>query len=158
MGDGLPGHHATRGRSACCDWKTHVPPLRNVLVAQKTHCPSPLRVKRRNTHCEQMFSASPPEADIRRAGSDVRVVQPIPDIQVHAAACAQMAQPKAGKMAKVTLGRRFRRGHAWQAIFTKLTEGCDHVTGQASFEAETHSQSRRREGARCRWTEFFAGG
>jgi hypothetical protein len=41
--------------------------------------------------------------------------------------------------------------------FTRTYGGCDHVTGQASFEAETHNQSRRREGAGCRRTEFFAG-
>jgi hypothetical protein len=35
--------------------------------------------------------------------------------------------------------------------------GCDHATGQASFEAETHNQSRHREGARCRRTGSFAG-
>jgi hypothetical protein len=42
--------------------------------------------------------------------------------------------------------------------FTRTYGGCDHATGQASFEAETHNQSRRREGAGCRRTEFFAGG
>jgi hypothetical protein len=36
--------------------------------------------------------------------------------------------------------------------------GCDHAAGQASFEAETHNQSPRREGARCRRTGSFAGG
>jgi hypothetical protein len=41
--------------------------------------------------------------------------------------------------------------------FTRTYGGCDHVTGQASFEAETHNQSRRRENAGCRRTEFFAG-
>jgi hypothetical protein len=28
----------------------------------------------------------------------------------------------------------------------ELTEDADHATGQASFEAETHNQSRRRDG------------
>jgi hypothetical protein len=42
--------------------------------------------------------------------------------------------------------------------FTRTYGGCDHATGQASFEAETQNQSRRREGAGCRRTEFFAGG
>jgi hypothetical protein len=42
--------------------------------------------------------------------------------------------------------------------FTRTYGGCDHATGQASFEAETHNQSRRRESAGCRRTEFFAGG
>src|SRR5450755_4703787 len=31
--------------------------------------------------------------------------------------------------------------------FTRTYGGSDHVTGQADFEAETHNQSRRREGA-----------
>jgi hypothetical protein len=42
--------------------------------------------------------------------------------------------------------------------FTGTYGGSDHVMGQASFEAETHNQSRRREGAGCRRTKFFAGG
>jgi hypothetical protein len=43
------------------------------------------------------------------------------------------------------------------SIFTSTYGGCDHATGQASFEAETHNQSRRREGAGRR-TGSFAGG
>jgi hypothetical protein len=42
-----------------------------------------------------------------------------------------------------------------QSVFTRTYGGCDHATGQASFEAETHNQSRRREGARCRRTGVF---
>src|SRR6202021_2391928 len=42
--------------------------------------------------------------------------------------------------------------------FTRTYGGSDHVTGQASFEAETHNQSRRRKGAGRPRTEFFAGG
>src|SRR5262249_11542395 len=42
--------------------------------------------------------------------------------------------------------------------FTKSYGGCDHATGQASFEAETRNQSRCREGAGRRGIEFFTGG
>jgi hypothetical protein len=45
-----------------------------------------------------------------------------------------------------------------RSVFTRTYGGCAHATGQTSFEAETHNQSRRREGAGCRRTEFFAGG
>ena len=41
---------------------------------------------------------------------------------------------------------------------TELTEDADHATGQASFEAEKHNQSRRRDGAGCHRTGFFAAG
>ena len=44
------------------------------------------------------------------------------------------------------------------SVFTRTYGGCDHATGQASFEAEAHNQSRRRESARCRRTGSFAGG
>ena len=44
-----------------------------------------------------------------------------------------------------------------RSAFTRTYGGCDHATGQASFEAETHNQSRHREGARCRRTGSFAG-
>src|SRR6266436_6383751 len=86
-------------------------------------------------------SGLPPEADTVTAGRHVSKV-PIPDIQVYAAVRSwqDSAQPKAlcvdlvhedewnsmrcfafyGKMAKVTLARRFRRGHAWQAISQNL--------------------------------------
>ena len=60
-------------------------------------------------------------------------------------------------MAQVTLARRFRRAHSCQR-FTRTYGGCDHATGQASFEAETHNQSRRRDGAGCHRTGFFATG
>ena len=36
--------------------------------------------------------------------------------------------------------------------FTRTYGGSGHVTGRASFEAETHNQSRRREGAGRRRT------
>jgi hypothetical protein len=45
-----------------------------------------------------------------------------------------------------------------QALSQQLTEGCDHATGQARFEAETHNQTCRLGGAGCRRTESFAGG
>jgi hypothetical protein len=41
-------------------------------ILQGGRCP--FRVQRRNTHSEQMFSGLPLEADIRRAGWNVRVV------------------------------------------------------------------------------------
>jgi len=44
------------------------------------------------------------------------------------------------------------------SVFTRTDGGCDHATGQASFEAETHNQSRCREGAGCRRTRSVAGG
>jgi hypothetical protein len=44
-----------------------------------------------------------------------------------------------------------------RSVFTRTYGGCAHATGQASFEAETHRQSRHREGARCRGTGSFAG-
>ena len=40
----------------------------------------------------------------------------------------------------------------------KLFGGSDHATAQASSGAETHNQSRRRDGAGCRRTGSFAGG
>jgi hypothetical protein len=40
----------------------------------------------------------------------------------------------------------------------ELTEDADHATGQASFEEEKHNQSRRRDGAGCHRTGFFAAG
>ena len=39
-----------------------------------------------------------------------------------------------------------------RSVFTRTCGGCDHATGQASFEAETYNQRRHREGARCRRT------
>jgi len=42
--------------------------------------------------------------------------------------------------------------------FARTYGGSDHVTGQASFEAETQNQGLYREGAGCRRFEFFAGG
>jgi putative SOS response-associated peptidase YedK len=45
-----------------------------------------------------------------------------------------------------------------RSVFTSSCGGCDHATGQASFEAETHNQGRRREGAGCRRTGSFDGG
>jgi hypothetical protein len=44
------------------------------------------------------------------------------------------------------------------SVFTRTYGGCDHATGQASFEAETRNQSRHREGARCRRAGSFADG
>jgi len=46
----------------------------------------------------------------------------------------------------------------WSSVFPRTDGGCDHATGQASFEAETHNQSRCRDGAGCRRTGAFAGG
>jgi hypothetical protein len=60
---------------------------------------------------------------------------------------------------EVNLARAFRRAQTCPAKrAVHKNRGCDHATGQASFEAETHNQSRRREGARCRRTGSFAGG
>src|SRR4029077_6499975 len=53
---------------------------------------------------------------------------------------------------------QFSPGAFLPSVFTRTYGGCDHATGQASFEAETHNQSRRRESARCRRTGSFAGG
>jgi hypothetical protein len=55
-----------------------------------------------------------------------------------------------------------RAGFAGRKLATSnttqdLTEDADHAPGQASFEAETHNQSRG-DSAWCRWTGFLAGG
>src|SRR6516165_12752590 len=63
-------------------------------------------------------------------------------------------------IAQVILARRIRaeRALATSSTFTGTCGGCDHATGQASFEAETHNQSRRRDDAGRRRTESFADG
>jgi hypothetical protein len=52
------------------------------------------------------------------------------------------------------------RAHLLRQVepFTATCEGCDHATGEASFEADAYTESRRRDGTGCGWTGSFSGG
>jgi hypothetical protein len=117
-------------------------------------------------------------ADIATLPRQVRLV-PMPDGQVHVAVCTQMARLCSTKSGSVSISFMKMNGTdemffafygkrnpcapvspraLLASDFTRTYGGSDHVTGQASFEAETHNQSHRRKGAGRRRTEFFAGG
>ena len=57
---------------------------------------------------------------------------------------------------EVNLARAFRRAQTRNARRVHKKRGCDHATGQASFEEETHNQGRRRDGAGCGRSGSFA--
>jgi hypothetical protein len=59
---------------------------------------------------------------------------------------------------EVNLARPFRRAQTCHAKRVHKKRGCDHATGQASFEEETHNQGRRRDGSGCDRTGSFAVG
>jgi hypothetical protein len=105
-------------------------------------------------------SVDPRMANIATLRRQVRLVPPIPDVQVHVAGSTQMAGFCSTKSDPAPISFMKMNGTRWDVFafygkrnpcapvvprallasdFTRTYGGSDHVTGQASFEAETHN-------------------